>query len=70
MKGSTRELFQEENICWEKGTFNVLGIKFSIDFSDTMKINYNDKIREIKILLTQWIKIILNQYGKITVIYF
>ena len=68
MKGNNLELLQEEHLCWEKGTFNVLGIKFSTDLNEMIKINYNDKIREIKTLLTQWTKRILTPYGKITVI--
>ena len=42
--------------------FNVLGIKFSTDLNEMIKNNYNDKIREIETLLTQWTKIILTPY--------
>ena len=68
MKGNNLELLQEENLCWEKGIFNVLGIKFSLDLHEMIKINYDDKIKSIKSLLKQWSKRILTPYGKITVI--
>ena len=68
MKGSNLEFVKEEKLCWEKGTFNVLGIRFSLDLKEMIKINYDDKIKSIKSLLNQWSKRNLTPYGKITVL--
>jgi hypothetical protein len=68
MKGSNIEFQIGENLTWEKETFTVLGIKYSLNLKDIISINYNDKIEDIKSLLQQWSKRILTPYGKIIVI--
>ena len=68
MKGSNYQICRDFNLCWEKGTFTVLGVKFSVNLNDMVKINYDEKLREIKFLLIQWSKRILTPYGRITVI--
>ena len=68
LSGSDRTLFQDLNLCWDQGTFNLLGVKFSVDLENMVNINYEEKLREIKNLLIQWSKRILTPYGRITVV--
>ena len=70
MRGSTRTLNvgNNFNLNWDQGEFTLLGIKFTTNLNDMIKINYNEKIREIKNVLLQWSKRILTPFGKIVVI--
>ena len=68
LKDSNNRICSEHNLSWEKGSFTVLGVKFTLQLKDMIKINYNDKIREIKNLLMQWSKRVLTPFGRITVI--
>ena len=67
-RGSNDKIYTEENLCWEKNNFTLLGVKFSTNLPDMIAMNYNEKLREIKSLLLQWSKRVLTPYGKIIVI--
>ena len=68
LSGSERTLFDNLNLCWDQGTFKLLGVKFSVKLDDMVRINYEEKLREVKDLLIQWSKRILTPYGRITVV--
>ena len=67
-KGSSRKLCTDMNLNWDQGMFTLLGVKFTLDLTEIININYDSKIREIKNLLTQWSKRILTPFGKITIV--
>ena len=48
--------------------FKALGIKFTKNLDEISNINYQDKIKEMKVLLTHWSKRNLTSIGRITVI--
>ena len=48
--------------------FKALGIKFTKNLDEISDINYQDKIKEMKVLLTHWSKRNLTPIGRITVI--
>ena len=68
MKNSPLKFCQEYNLNWEQGHFTVLGVKFSLNLTEMIEMNYNSKIRDIRNLLVQWSKRTLTPLGKITVI--
>ena len=67
-KNSDVTLCNEHKLSWVKGQFKILGITFSLNLHEMVKINYDGKIREIKSLLIRWSKRVLTPYGTITVI--
>ena len=67
-KGSEIKLCRDWNLCWEKGIFTLLGVKFSLNLTEMIDLNYQEKIREIKNLLLQWSKRILTPFGNLTVV--
>lgn len=68
MKGSNQKLCEEHDLCWEKETFTVLGVKFSINLQNMADANYESKLMDIRKLLSSWSKRMLTPFGKITVI--
>ena len=68
LKGSNQTLLPNYKLCWEQGPFTFLGVKFTTKLEDMIKLNYGEKLKEIKNLLTQWSKRKLTPYGKIAVI--
>ena len=68
LKGHTSTLCLNYNLSWDQGPFTFLGIKFSKHLEEMIKLNYKDKIAEIKNLLTQWSKRDLTPFGRIIVI--
>ncbi|MCU7800901.1 MAG: hypothetical protein KZQ70_12335, partial [gamma proteobacterium symbiont of Lucinoma myriamae] len=67
-KGSTLKLCESENLCWESDNFTVLGIKFTTNLNDMVKLNYLPKLEDIKKLLSIWSRRLLTPIGYITVI--
>lgn len=67
-KNSNTILCPQYNLTWENSIFTVLGVKFSTNLSDMIKINYSSKIEEIKKLFCSWSKRMISPIGKITVI--
>ena len=68
LKGSTTTLCPNYELSWDQGPFTFLGVKFTVNLGDMIKLNYKEKIIEIKKLLVQWSKRILTPFGKIVVI--
>ena len=47
-KGLEQTLCEQYNLCWEKGNFTVLGIKFSTDLSSMINTHYTGKNKRNK----------------------
>ena len=58
----------DRNFVWDPGTFQNLGISFTVDINDIIENNFSDKIEEIKRDLCKWKKRNLTPIGKITLI--
>ena len=68
LKGNDKTLLRHLDLCWDQDKFKLLGVKFSLNLSQMIKNNYEEKLREIRNLLIQWSKRILTPYGRITVV--
>ena len=67
-KNSQTRYCREFNLEWNPKTFTLLGVKFSVNIHEMISINYEDKLLEIKNLLSHWSKRNLTPVGRITVI--
>ena len=59
---------RDRNFIWDPGSFKVLGITFSVDLNDIVRLNFKDKIDEVKRDIARWSKRNITPIGKITVI--
>lgn len=53
---------------WNQTSFNVLGIEFSTDLDQIVKINFEKKIEQIKSILHSWSSRYLTPLGRITIL--
>ena len=68
-KGSQIRYLRDRNFVWEPGDiFKIVGIKFSTNLETITRINYENKIDEIKQLLNKWKKRNISPIGKIAII--
>lgn len=67
-KYSSDILCQDKNLSWGETSFKLLGVNFDVDLDKIVKLNYFDRIVQIKSLLKQWSKRNLTVIGRITVI--
>merc|ERR1712240_566635 len=58
----------DRNFIWDPGTFQILGITFSVNFNDIVDLNFGNKIDEVKRDISKWKKRNLTPIGKITLI--
>ena len=56
------------NVNWGATTFNLLGIKFSVDLNEMIQLNYPSVVQNIESLLAKWQHRYLTPLGRITVI--
>jgi hypothetical protein len=56
------------NLTWGITSFKLLGVNFDIDLAKLEKINFEDKILEMKQLIKQWSRRNLTVIGRITVV--
>ena len=56
------------NFDWNIATFNLLGIKFSVNLPEMLELNFLHNIAQIRKLVSHWNKRYLTPLGKITVI--
>ena len=66
-KNSNEKLISKK-FKWNETEFNLLGLKFSVDLSKMLEINYAAKMIEIKESIKHWNKRLLTPLGKVTVI--
>ena len=55
-------------ISWQKGSFKMLGIWFSSNEDEMIRLNLNDKVERIKNTIIAWSNMHLTMFGKITVL--
>ena len=67
-KNNNRKYCRQYNLEWNPKTFTVLGITFSVNLHDMMKLNYDKILQDIQKLLNQWSRRLLTPLGRITVI--
>ena len=57
-----------KDLVWGNDTFNLLGIKFSVDLDLVVNLNYESVLDDLNKSLNVWKKRFLTPLGKITVI--
>ena len=68
LKNSNIRYMRDENFVWNPGTWKILGIWFSTDTHTIVAKNYENKLYEIRNILSKWKQRKLTPYGKITII--
>ena len=61
------QYMRDKNFVWDPGSFKILGIKFSTDTNSIVRLNYDDKLNDMKRIMNYWKKRQLTPFGKITV---
>merc|ERR1712240_193409 len=59
---------RDRNFIWDPGTFNILGITFSVNVNEIANLNFKGKIDKVKRDIAKWSKRNLTPLGKITLI--
>ena len=67
-KYSNEILCPNRNLSWGKTNFKLLGINFDVNLDKLIKINYDEKILQIKSIIKQWSRRNLTVIGRITVV--
>jgi hypothetical protein len=67
-KNCKLRFMRDKNFIWDPGTFKILGVLFSTDISNITSLNFDNKLLEMKRVLSYWKKRQLTPFGKITVI--
>ena len=67
-KNSNVRYMRDKNFIWNPGIFKMLGISFSVNVKNIVPLNYENKLKEIDVLLKIWSRRHLTPFGKITVI--
>ena len=68
MKNCNIRYMRDRNFLWDPGIFKILGIKFSTNIRTIVELNYEDKLFQMKKILTQWKKREITPFGKVTVL--
>ena len=66
--GSNQIMCPEKNLTWANGKVKALGVWFCMDQNLGMQMNYEEKVRKVEDILTNWQNKRLTLLGKITVI--
>ena len=56
------------SLDWGSTHFNLLGIDFSTNLNDIVRVNYGNVIPKIDALLNQWKRRLLTPIGRVTVL--
>ena len=67
-RNSKLRFMPEINLDWNPVTFTVLGVVFSTDVLEIVKINFENKLISKKKVLNAWSRRNLTPFGRITVI--
>ena len=67
-RNSKLRFMPEINLDWNPVTFTALGVVFSTDVFEIVRINFENKLNEMKKVLNAWSRRNLTPFGRITVI--
>lgn len=67
-KYSNDVLCPDRELSWGGTSFKLLGINFDVDLNRIVKINYDEKLIQIKNIMKQWSRRNLTVIGRITVV--
>ena len=67
-KGTREKLETNPVLSWGHTAFDLLGINFSNDINNMVKLNYDKYLTEAKMIIKHWNKRYLTPLGKISVI--
>ena len=59
---------QEYDLTWTPKPFTFVGIKFSVDLENTIELNVDAKVNDIKKMIQSWNRRYLSTAGKVTVV--
>lgn len=68
MKNSLKKYMPHLDIQWNPKQFKILGIWFTNDLEECVKLNFDDKFKEIKILFQAWLRRELTPLGRVAVL--
>ena len=68
LRNSRVRYMPELKFVWNPAVFKVLGVIFSVNISDIVQLNYDDKLVQIRKILNSWSRRNITPFGKITVI--
>ena len=58
----------DKNLTWANGKVKALGVWFCVDHEESLKKNYEDKVRNVENVLNNWHNKRLTLIGKIAVV--
>ena len=67
-RGRGIRYLRDKNFIWDPGTFRYLGVIFSTQVNEIVRLNYENKLEDIRKILKIWHKRQLTPFGKITII--
>ena len=68
LKHANLEFETTYNKKWSQDPFSFLGITFTVDLSEIIKLNYRQKINDIRKMVNSWSKRNLSTLGRITLV--
>ena len=68
LKRSNQILCPDKNLTWANGKVKALGVWFCVDNEESLKKNYEDKVRNVENVLNNWHNKRLTLIGKIAVV--
>ena len=68
MKKSPSKLNVNQEMCWGKSKFSLLGIRFSVNLHDIPHINFDIAMTKVKTELKSWKFRLLSPLRRITVL--
>lgn len=70
VKKISKEVFRHSRwkLDWKNPTFDLLGVKFSVNLNEMVELNYPSKFLEVTRLIKQWKLRHLTTVGRLTVI--
>ena len=56
------------NIIWNPDKFKILGVWFSTNLKECERLNYDEKLSEVKLLFKIWLKRLITPLGRVAVL--
>lgn len=67
-KYSSNSIKTKWKLSWNQQSFEMLGIKFNVDLSKMIDLNYKPKLWKAKSIISNWRKILISPIGRVVVI--